>query len=195
MRGPQNLACSQSITSQQPTARPRFLPDLRPQDRYPSTPDRNRLCCIVPRSHQPTLSSMEDQASSTPTSTAPVTPVSNHKHKHKKTKTPESTHKTITKTAVSFVHCFPSCIASSQRLYSFGKHFYGAFFFTKHIHHLGPLSGHFYRRQSRPFLSPLIPSPNQHIQCSASTSQTIQTTSLVHDTLLRSYLHMGIKRP
>lgn len=66
---------------------------------------------------------MEDQASSTPTSTAPVTPVSNHKHKHKRTKTLESTHKTITKTAVSFVHCFPSCIASSQRLCPFGKHF------------------------------------------------------------------------
>ena len=174
MGGPQYLACSQSTTSQQPTARPRFLPDLRPQDRYPSAPDRNRPCCIVPSSHQPMLPSVEDQASSTPTSTAPVTPVSNHKHKHKRTKTPESPHNPITKTAVSFVHCFPSCIASSQRLCPSGKHFTAPSSSRSTFITWGRSAGTFIVA-SLAHLSPLAPSPNQHMQCSASTSQTIQT--------------------
>ena len=44
-------------------------------------------------------------------------------------------------------------------------------------------------------LSPLVPSPNQHIQCSASTSQTIQTTSPMHNTLLGPSSAPGFHKP
>lgn len=140
------------------------------------------------------LPSVEDQASSTPTSTAPVTPVSNHKHKHKRTKTPEKPHNPITKTAVSFVHCFPSCIASSQRLCPSGKHFTAPSSSRSTFITWGRSAGTFIVA-SLAHLSPLAPSPNQHIQCSASTSQTIQTTSPMHNTLLGPSSAPGFQKP
>lgn len=140
------------------------------------------------------LPSVEDQASSTPTSTAPVTPVSNHKHKHKRTKTPESPHNPITKTAVSFVHCFPSCIASSQRLCPSGKHFTAPSSSRSTFITWGRSAGTFIVA-SLAHLSPLVPSPNQHIQWSASTNQTIQTTYPMHNTLLGPSSAPGFHKP
>ncbi|THZ16035.1 hypothetical protein D6C91_06545 [Aureobasidium pullulans] len=95
---------------------------------------------------------------------------------------------------VSFVHCFPSCIASSQRLCPSGKHFTAPSSSRSTFITWGRSAGTFIVA-SLAHLSPLAPSPNQHIQCSASTSQTIQTTSPMHNTLLGPSSAPGFHKP
>lgn len=106
----------------------------------------------------------------------------------------QSPHKPITKTAVSFVHCFPSCIASSQRLCPFSKDFTAPSSSRSTFITWGRSAGTFIVA-SLAHLSPLVPSPNQHIQCSASTGQTIQTTSPMHNTLLGPSSAPGFHKP